>query len=258
MWLKTTRVIRSGDRLRPLSRCAAIAIGALLLLASTGPARAGQLSVGNILTFSTGSTAGNSAGTWTLDDKSFTYLGQSGFTMSGTGGPEFITIDDSEVGNYHSFSLAGLGALAPSATYTLGYRVDVLPSSPYFLKNVSVDTIHLVDTVQVYKDVFSTFSLFSAAAGTFGTGDLAAISSLNGVPSGSVSLNLPKQAWVRDTIVLNASGQVAAVSNTFTQAVPEIDPTSFASVLSLVVGSLALAERRKGRAAMSAARAATC
>ena len=242
----TTRTTSPAAASRPPYRIAALAIAAAWLLYGMAPLQAGSLIVGNISTFSTGSTPGNPAGTWTLDDKSFTYLGQTGFAVSGTS-EEFITIDDSAVGNYHSFSLAGIGGLAQGAIYTLGYRVDVLPTSPFFLDTVAIDTIHLKDTVTVYKDVFSTLSLFDAAAGTFGTGDLATLSSLNGVPSNAVPLGLLTQVWVRDTIQIATGGQVAAVSNTFTQAVPEIDPASFSSAVALVVGSLSLAERRRAR-----------
>lgn len=55
----------------------------------------------------------------------------------------------------------------------------------------------------------------------------------------------PTQIWVRDTIVLSAFGELDGVSNTFTQAVPEIDPGSAAPVLALVLGGLAFGERRR-------------
>jgi len=243
MPLQQTRATSSCQPARARIRLASLAI-VTSLVATSATGWAGQLVVGNISTFSTGSTPGNPAGTWTLDDKSFTYLSQSGFSLSATSA-ELITIDDSQVGNYHSFSLAGLGALLPSSTYTLGYRVDVIPPSPYALDTVAIDTIHLENRVTVYKDVFSSFSLFEDAAGTFGTGNLAALTSINGVPSGAAPLGLLTQVWVRDTIVLDASGEIAALSNVFTQAVPEIDPASFSSVLALVVGSLSVVERRR-------------
>ncbi|MFM7518973.1 MAG: hypothetical protein ACKO9B_00730 [Planctomycetota bacterium] len=50
---------------------------------------------------------------------------------------------------------------------------------------------------------------------------------------------------MRDTIVLSAFGELDGVSNTFTQAVPEIDPGSAAPVLALVLGGLAFGERRR-------------
>jgi hypothetical protein len=231
---------------RSRRRSLGAALGVALLVATTGVARGAILQIGNVLTFSSGSTAGNPAGTWTLDDKSFTYLSQSGFVMTGTGGEETIRLVDSLIGNVHSFSLQNLGDLPNGATYTLGYRVDVVQPSPYFLSTVALDTVHLVDTVTVYKDVFSSFSLFDAAAGNVGGGNLAALSSLNGAPAGPVGLaGSPTQIWVRDTIVLGAFGELDGVSNTFTQAVPEIDPGSAAPVLALVLGGLAFGERRR-------------
>ncbi|MBM3954858.1 MAG: hypothetical protein FJ309_09630 [Planctomycetes bacterium] len=248
MRLKTTFSLLAG---RSRRRSLGAALGVALLVVTTGAARGGILQIGNILTFSSGSTAGNPPGTWTLDDKSFTYLDQSGFVMTGTGGPESIKVVDSLIGNVHSLSLQNLGNLVPGGTYTLGYRVDVIPSSPYHLSTVALDTVHLVDTVTVYKDVYSTFSLFQS--GTAGAGNLAALTSVNGSPAGPVPLaGDPTQVWVRDTIVLGQFGQLDGVSNTYTQAmVPEIDPGSAAPVLALVVGCLAcVAQRRSRRAAV--------
>lgn len=249
MRLKTMSVAPTRRSWRP---ALGAALGVALLMGSTGPAGAGILLVGNVLTFSSGSSpAGNPQGSWTLDDKTFSYLDQSGFTMSGTGGPEVVRIVDSPIGNVHSFSLQNLGNLAPGSTYTLGYRVNVVPSSPFFLNTVALDSVHLVDTVRVYKDVFSTFSLFNSALGGFGGGDLAALSSLNGAPAGPVSLaGQLTQVWVRDTIVLGPNGQVDAISNTYTQRqVPEIDPTSATPMVALVMGGLAFCERRRRLAA---------
>ncbi|MFM8283157.1 MAG: hypothetical protein ACKOCW_06315 [Planctomycetaceae bacterium] len=242
MPLQQTRATSSRQPARARIRLAAVGVAAASLLTVADPTWGGILVVGNISTFATGSTAGNPAGTWSLGDKSFTYLEQSGISQGPTS-PELITIEDSPNDQYHSFSLAGLGGLG-SGTYALGYRVDVNPSSPYFLNTVALDSTHISDTATVYKDVFSTLSAFAAAT-VHGTGDLASLTSLNGAPTGAVSLGLATQVWVRDTIVLDATGHVSSVVNVFTQAVPEIDPASFSSVLALVVGSLSVVERRR-------------
>jgi hypothetical protein len=97
-----------------------------------------------------------------------------------------IKVVDRLLGNVHSFSLQNLGGLAPGGTYTLGYRVDVVPPSPSWINTVALDTVHLVDTVTVYKDVFISFSLFQS--GSVGSGNLAALTSLNGNSAGPVSL----------------------------------------------------------------------
>jgi len=240
--------------LRPGVRFAVAAACAALLVASSATARAAVLNVGNIQTFSTGSTAGNPAGTWTLDDKSWTYLSQSGFVMSGTGGPENIQIIDSVITNSHSFLLGSLGNLAGPSTFTLGYRVNVDAPSPFFLNTVELDVNHLVNNVNVYKDVFSTLSLFTTSSGTFGLGDLATLHSVNGTPVGPLSLaGGPTEVWVRDTIVLDANGSLTGVTDTFTQAVPEIDASSLAGAFPLMVGGLALLERRRRRGGEQAA-----
>jgi len=242
MRLKTTFLKPAG---RPWPATLGALLGAAVLIGSFGAAEGGILEVGNILTFSTGSTAGNPTGTWTLDDKSFTYLEQSGFVMTGTGGSEEIKIV-SNGGNLHSFTLGSLENLTTSGTYTLGYRVDVVPPSPYWLSSVELDSTHIGSGLQVYKDVFSSFSLFQS--GTVGSGNLAALSSFNGQPDGPDPLStLPTQIWVRDTIVLSGSNVgISSVSNTYTQQmVPEIDPGSAAPVMALVLGGLAFAERRR-------------
>jgi len=244
--LRTTGAPPTIPSPRRGSRLASAVITACLVLAPVAMARAGTLDVGNVLAFSSGSTSGDPTGTWTLDDKSFTYLDESGFVMTGAGGAELVRIVDSPAGHYHSFSLESLGGLAPGATYTIGYRVNVLAPSPYRLETVALDGVHLRDKVEVYKDVFSTYDLFASASGSHGGGDLAALYSLNGIPDGPVPLaTLPTEVWVRDTIVLDGTGLLESVANTFTQAVPEIDPASTAPGLAIVLVGMACLERRR-------------
>lgn len=257
--MSTYSIPSAGGRLRGArgTRFLAAACIAVVLFA-TGDARASSfLNIGNIYTFSTGSTAGNPAGSWTLQDKTFTYLSQSGFTMTGPGGIENMQLVDSN--GTHTLSLGSLGFLTNSSTSTLGYRVQLAPSSPYLgISDVALDSTHDVNNSYVYKDVFSSLALFNAGAAAPGSGDLANLQSFNGAPSGDFLLpGVYPQVWVRDWMILDATGKVSSVNNAFTQtAVPEIEIASFAAALPLLVAGLALLERRRGARAEPAAPAA--
>lgn len=223
------------------------AVGAAALLCHAVDASAATvLPVGNVYTFSTGSTAGNPAGSWTLGDKTWSYVSSLNFNTTSPGGAEDIQIIDA--GNAHSFDLGSLGGLATSSTSWLGYSLQVVPPSPYFLSTVALDSTHITNNAFVYKDGFSTLALFNAGAGTGpGSGDLFNLQSFNGVPSGDFAIpGGPTQIWVRDWIILDGTGSILSINDVFTQAVPEIDLASFAGAFPLLVAGLALLERRRG------------
>jgi len=237
---------RAGAKSVP--RFLAVACAAALLFAAVD-GRAATLNIGNAYSFSTGSTAGNPAGSWTLGDKMWTYGDSSGFTLTGTGGPEAIQIIDTGV-NFHSFQIGQLQSLVGSGTWSLGYNVKVLPPSPYVLNTLELAVISLSNNTNVYKDVFGSLTAFNAGAGGQGTGSpLFSLSSNNGaagVPSaipGGVT-----EIWVRDWIVLDGTGTLSTVNNQLTQqAVPEIDVASMAGAFPLLMAGLALLERRRRR-----------
>ena len=58
---------------------------------------------------------------------------------------------------------------------------------------------------------------------------------------------------MRDTVVLSGNGAVSGITNNYTQAVPEIDASSLAGAFPLMVGGLALLERRRRRGGEQAA-----
>ena len=66
----------------------------------------------------------------------------------------------------------------------LGYRLDIVPSSPFVLDDVDLDSNNLSSTSVVTKDVYSSLALF----GTAGNGDLAHLVSTNGNPVPPASL----------------------------------------------------------------------
>lgn len=236
---------RTGARSVP--RFLAVACTAALLISAVD-VRAAVLNVGNVYTFSTGSTAGNPQGSWTLGDKTWSYADTTGFSTSSPGGPEAIQIIDTGV-NTHSFQLGQLSSLTGSGTWALGYKLQITPTSPYFLKSMALDMVHLSNNATAYKDVFSSLSLFNAGSSTYGTGDLVTLSSTNGTPAGPLAIpgNLT-QVWVRDWIVLDAGGILTTLSNTVEQTpVPEIDVASMAGAFPLLMAGLALLERRRRR-----------
>lgn len=236
---------RAGAKSVP--RFLAVACAAALLFSAID-GRAAVLNVGNVYTFSTGSTAGNPQGSWTLGDKTWSYASTTGFSTSSPGGSEAIQIIDTGV-NTHSFQIGNLSSLTGSGTWSLGYKLQVTPSSPFVLNSIALDVVHLNDNVNVYKDVFSSFSLFNAGSGAFGSGDLVNLHSVNGASVGPSAIpGNPTQVWVRDWIVLDAGGILTTVSNTVEQIpVPEIDVTSIAGAFPLLMAGLALLERRRRR-----------
>jgi len=131
----------------------------------------------------------------------------------------------------------------------LGYRLDIVPSSPFVLDDVDLDSNNLSSTSVVTKDVYSSLALFGAA----GNGDLAHLVSNDGAPVAAASILGLTQVWVRDTVVLSGNGAVSGITNNYTQAVPEIDASSLAGAFPLLVGGLALLERRRRRGGEQAA-----
>lgn len=246
--MSTISIASATGRLRGarVTRFLAALCAAALLCPAVDARAATVLPVGNVYTFSTGSTAGNPAGSWTLGDKMWSYVSSSNFNTTSPGGTENIQIIDAGTNN-HSFNLGSLGSLATSSTSWLGYSLQVVPPSPYFLSSIALDSTHIVNNAFTYKDVFSSLSLFNSGAGAPGSGDLLNLQSFNGAPSADTPIpGGPTQVWVRDWIVLDATGAILSVNNNVTQAVPEIDLASFAGAFPLLVAGLALLERRRG------------
>ena len=113
-------------------------------------------------------------------------------------------------------------------------QLDVSGSAS-FAGNLALDSTGLSGGLAAGQ----TFQLFDFASSTGGfTGllvDGAALSSLGGGEWGYSGLLKFTEVWTTTSMSLSVS------------VVPEIDPASMASVLSLVVGSLGLAERRLRR-----------
>ena len=82
-----------------------------------------------------------------------------------------------------------------------------------------------------------TFNLFSFASAI---GDFTSLA-----VNGTLLTSLGGGAWAYGSLILTQTWTATTLSMSVTSGVPEIDPAGLGSVLSLVLGSLALAERRR-------------
>jgi hypothetical protein len=221
------------------------AVGMVLL--ASARAEAGFLDIGSVNTFATSSSGGNPTGTWTLEDKDWTYLDSTG-TWTGVEDIQLTTNFDPGVFS-HQFLVTNLGSYHSPQTLTLGYQVHINgslgPGWTFYDVRLGVNTSGA--TVDVWKDIYYSLADYTANTGT-GTGTVK-LHSLDGslapaevFPPGLIDL------WVRDTVTLSGvGGSLSSFGDTFRQSVPEIDPNSFASAFALLIGSLGLLERRTRR-----------
>jgi len=249
--------VRGGGTKRFPALLSVTAMLAVALLSAT-PAQAGFLNIGTVETFQTSSSGTNPAGTWTLEDKDWTYIESSGWS------PNSSPIEDLQLTTNldptiftNQFLIDNLSAYSSPITLMLGYKVHINGSfaGNYDFRDVQLGVIGSGNTFEVWKDVYASRADFDAGT-TAGSGTLAAIYDINGVitpPSGPVLFpHGLVDLWVRDTIQLSApGGGISSIGNTFRQEVPEVDPGFFGSALALVMGSLGLVERRVRRVAKS-------
>lgn len=158
----------------------------------------------------------------TLDDKVFTWLA-SGTTWTGA---EFLFISSNTTAKVHTLNVDNLNAYTGPLTLTVDYRIDILSRDVF--DRIRLDSDSLSPTTVAYKDVFSSLALLQAAP-SFGSGDLASLSSIDGFPS-ITPLPAIQQIWIRDTIQLGSSGQLNSVSNSVFQTVPEPSSVVLAGV----------------------------
>ena len=229
----------------PKSRVLA-GVAMTIALLTGGQANAAQVIIGSVSNFQNSSNLTNPTGTWTLGDKDWTYLSQSG-TWNGTESIELLTNADPSLLT-HQFLVSNLSGYTSPQTLSVGYQVHINGSAgprTFYDARMGEDTSGA--TVEVWQDIYGSLADFNANL-TPGSGTLMTHYSLNGslppaglFPGGLIDI------WVRNTLTLSApGGQISSMSDTFRQ-VPEIDPTSFGSALSLLFGAFGILERRTRR-----------
>ena len=244
------------------------ALAVALALLGGGRSDATTLTIGNVKSFKTGNTPGNLPGTWTLEDKDWTYLSDSGNwnIVSGTGtiSPEVIVLSTNFSTNFaaNSFSVGNLdGYHMPNPSTPLelqiGYQVHIngtQPLGPWTFLSSDMGQNFLTKKLEVWQDIYGSLADYNANT-TPGSGTLSTRKSTNGSQDSDQFFSPGLiDLWVRNTIKLSAGptggaeGGISSMSDTFIQTnVPEIDPNSFGSALSLALGALAVLERRARR-----------
>lgn len=235
--------VRNGPPV-PIERTSLASIGStalvvVLVLAVASPATAGPyLDIGSVATFAAG-------GEFTLGDKDFRYLDDSG-NWTGIEDIQLTANADPDVLS-HQFLIDHLAGYSSPITLVLGYQVHINGTGfAQYFRDVFLDAIVSTGTVDVWKDVYASQDDYDAktapGSGTWALYSLDGSTDFEVFPIGLTDL------WVRDTIKLTGAGQVSSVANTFRQSVPEIDPQAIGGGLALVLGALALLERRFRRA----------
>ena len=236
-----------------LAKCRLLAgVATTLALLAGGQANAAQVTVGNISTFASGSNlAIPVAGTWRLGDKDWTYLSQTG----GWDGQEQIklTTNVNPLLHTNEFLIDTLSTLSMTGNVPLeaqiGYHVEINGLlGPYTFFDARMGEIVTGATVEVWQDIYGSLASFNANL-LPGSGTLMSHYSLDGsLPPAGLFPGGLTELWVRNSIKLSApGGGISSINDTFRQAVPEIDPTSFGSALSLLFGAVAILERRTRR-----------
>ena len=227
----------------PKSRLLAGVAMTLALLAG-GQAKAAQVIIGSVSNFQNSSNVSVN-GKWTLGDKDWTYLDQSG-TWSGNESIELLSNANPSLLT-HQFLVSNLSGYTSGQTLSVGYQVHINGSegTKYFYDaRMGEDTSGA--TVEVWQDIYGSLNDFNAST-TPGSGTLMTHYSLNGsLPPAGLFPGGLTDIWVRNTLTLSApGGQISSMSDTFRQvSVPEIDPASFGSALSLLFGAFGILERR--------------
>jgi hypothetical protein len=167
-------------------------------------------------------------------DKVFTYVDSSG----GWSGDELVTISSNIPQNSETVSIDGLSDYIGPQNLMLAYSA-VISSTDVFL-SLSLDQNFSGSSATTYKDIFTSLEDLQAnpVPGT-GTWSLSVIDAGTGT---TVSLPPLQGLWIRDTIVLDASGSVLSISNTAVQ-VPE--PHVLAATILCAIGTFAVRRERR-------------
>lgn len=205
-----------------------------IVLLACGNAHAASINIG---------TMANWAATpsWVTGDKTFTYLSSAG----GWNGSELLTLSTNNPQNSHSLGIVSLSSYIGPQNLSVSYRVDISGISQF--KTVALDQNHTGDNVTSYKDVFGSLADLEASMGP-GDGTLVSLMAVNNGAPPDAALPTVQSIWVRDTIVIDDTGSLFGVSNTYVQMVPEPGTYALAGV-GIAVAAAQRLRRRLGRCA---------
>lgn len=187
-----------------------------IVLLASGSAHAASVNIGNMAAWS-GSTS------WTTGDKTFTYLSDSG----NWSGSELLTLSSNNPQNSHSLGIVSLSSYIGPQSLSVSYRVDI--SGIYEFSTVALDQNHTGDNVTTYKDVFGSLEDLEFYTSP-GDGTIASLMAVNNLAPGEAGLPNLQSIWVRDTILIDDTGSLFGVSNTYVQMVPEPGTYALAGV----------------------------
>jgi hypothetical protein len=146
-----------------------------------------------------------------VGDKTFTYVSASGWSSA-----ELVTISTNVPQNSYTLSIDGLSNYIGPQTLTIAYEVAI--SSSDVFQSISLDQNFSGSSATTYKDMFVSLQDLQANP-TPGSGTWA-LSVIDSGAGTTVAVSPIQTLWIRDTIVLDASGSVLSISNTIVQ-VPE-------------------------------------
>lgn len=205
-----------------------------LVLLASGSAHAVSVNIGTMAAWA-------ATPTWTTGDKTFTYLSSSG----SWNGSELLTLSANIPQNSHSLGINSLSSYIGPQNLSVSYRVDI--SGIYEFKTVALDQNHTGDNVTTYKDVFGSLEDLETYT-TPGAGTIAALVAVNNLAPADAALPNLQSIWVRDTIVIDDTGSLFGMSNTYVQVVPEPGTYALAGV-GIAVAAAQRLRRRLGRRA---------
>ena len=238
----------TGRKLR-LPKCRLLA-GVALTLALLGGGQAdgapvSPVVIGSMNNFQNGSNVSIN-GTWNLGDKDWTYLSRSG-VWQGFENIELLENFDPSLQS-HQFLVSNMSSYNSPQTLSVGYQVHINGSAgTHYFYDARMGENTSGATVLVWQDIYGSLTDFTNNTAP-GSGTLMTHLSTNGsLPPAGLFPPFLTDIWVRNTVTLSGlGGQISSMGDTFRQ-VPEIDPTSFGSALSLLFGAVGIFERRTRR-----------